>query len=144
MTPRLGRRARHDRGDKERVSAEGLNFEHLVRLLYNFPEADGFLQLLFPLVPRLCRFSVESPETTQSTVMMDGTWVHCTRVSRRFWTRGGTETRRVGIVLFATKPRPQKTGVASSRLIREVGQREEIERNRLCGTSEGAHFENTR
>jgi hypothetical protein len=47
--PRMVRRGREHRWYDERVRAKRLNFEHLVRLLYNLAQPDCLLELVLPL-----------------------------------------------------------------------------------------------
>ena len=48
LVPRLVRRLREHRRDDERVRAERLDFEHLIRLLHDLTQPDRLLQLLLP------------------------------------------------------------------------------------------------
>lgn len=93
MAPCLRARTRKDRRHKERISTEGLDFEDLVRFLHDFTKADSFLQLLLPLAPGLCRFGIYGPQTTQSTVVVNGTWIHGAGVCGRLRAGRGARVR---------------------------------------------------
>lgn len=69
-------RVAHDRGHQERIRAERLDLEYLVRILHDLPQANGLLKLLLPLGPGLSRLREDGVQPTQTTIVMNGTRVH--------------------------------------------------------------------
>ena len=129
VIPRRASRARTHRRYQERIRAERLNLEDLVRVLHDLPQADRLLQLLLPLVARLLGFREHSVQASKATIVVDGAREHESGIGRGL---RGLLCACWRCCIPCVRPTKTEDAVPSlGRRVGEVRQRQQVQGNRL-------------